>query len=121
MQEKPTFSKDPQPPETNFPEPHSMLINPATKVDTHWKYMVYLFRLIKHYAKEDMFTNEQMQSIVNNWETTGKQAWEKNQDKKSLFYGAIDIFKEIYDELTVSFTSVESIRNPSTKRQAAFF
>ena len=35
--------------------------------------------------------------------------------------GAIDIFKEIYDELTVSFTSVESIRNPSTKRQLPSF
>ena len=114
MQRKPTFSTAPQPQGTTFPDPHSMLINPATTTNEHWKYASMIMNIIRHSAGLDPYTVDEQNWKIQRHQTKSEaeKNWVITKAHIPVFVGnELDLFREVYESVSLSHADVENIRS----------
>lgn len=114
MQGKPTFSSAPQPPGTPFPDPHSMLINPATSTNEHWKYASMIMNTIRLPAGLASYTVDKQKWKVHSHQIKSDAAenWEITKAHIPIFVNnKLDLFRDVYESVSQSHADVENIRS----------
>ena len=114
MQGQPTFSTAPLPQGTIFPDPHSMLINPSTTTNEHWKYASMIMNIIRQSAGLDPYTVDEQNWKLQRHQTISdaERNWVIAKALIPTFVdNELDLFQEVYESVSLSHADVENIRS----------
>lgn len=114
MQGQPDFFTTPQSIGTTFPDPHSMLINPATTTNVHWKYASMIMNIVRESAGLVPYqvTERKWKVVRGQTKSEAEKYWDATKTHIPTFVTSeLDLFQEVYDEVLQSHADVENIRS----------
>ena len=112
------FHPVPQPLGTNFPTPHSMLINPHDSTHGHRQAAEWLINALRQSAGQQP---ETIQS-ADDWKNRGQGLWRRARGLIPQFIqNNQPLLQIVYDEISQSFTDIEAIRARNPQHAARQF
>lgn len=112
------FSQGPQPLETVFPSPHTMLINPLDQTYGHRQAAEWLINALRESAGHApvRFTS------IDDWRNRGQNLWIRARNFIPDFLANNQLMvRTVYDEISQSFTDIERIRDRNQEYAARSF